>query len=175
MGQIQSGIGLISGLNIGDIVDKLMAINAQPRDALSTRNDDLQKQKDAVTELEAILYSVKYISDNLGKADVFGKTIATSSNTGIISVQTTGTPAVGSYQYTALMKAQNQQLLSSGFESESDAIGAGKISFRFGNDVEHSLNLGDINGGAGFTPGKISSPSQRRQGPDRSIRGPDAE
>ncbi len=109
-----------------------------------------KNSRTANTELMALLYAVKYISDNLGKDDVFGKTTATSSNSSIISVQSTGTPAVGTYQYTALKKAQNQQLLSSGFESDGDAIGAGKISFRFGNNVEHALNLSDINGGAGL-------------------------
>ncbi len=155
MAQISSTTGLISGINISDLVSKLMAISQKPRNALSSRNDDLTKQQTANTELAALLYSVKYISDNLGKAEVYGKTDVTSSNSSVISVKSTGTPAVGSYVYTALRKAQNQQLLSSGFESASDAIGTGKITFRFGNDVEHAINLSDLGGGAGFSAGKI--------------------
>ena len=150
MGQIQTGVGLISGLNISDIVDKLMAINAQPRDALTTRNTDLQNQQAANTELMALLYAVKYISDNLGKDDVFGSTSVTSSDSSVISVQSTGTPAVGDYLFIALQKAQSEQLISSGFESAGDALGAGKITFRFGNDVEHLLISMILTAGAVF-------------------------
>jgi len=43
MGRIQSDVGLITGINITDTVNKLMAINGQPRDRLVTRTDALKK------------------------------------------------------------------------------------------------------------------------------------
>ena len=42
MGQIQTSMGLITGIPILDTVDKLMAISARPRDLITARNDDLQ-------------------------------------------------------------------------------------------------------------------------------------
>ncbi|MGW8257084.1 MAG: flagellar filament capping protein FliD [Thermoguttaceae bacterium] len=155
MGTIQSGVGLISGLNIGDIVDQLMAISAKPRDALKTRNDNFKKIQTALKELAAQLYSVKYLSDNLGKDGLYSKVTATSSDTSILTVQTTGTPAVGTHVYTPLQKAQHQQLLSGGLYSSDDLLGDGKISFRFGDTVQHTTDLISLNGGDGFTRGKI--------------------
>jgi flagellar hook-associated protein 2 len=155
MGQIQSSIGLISGINYSDIVDQLMALQAKPRDALQTKNDDLKKKQTAITELEAMLYALKYLSDNLGKDAIYSKTDVTSNNAGLISVKSTGTPALGRYVFTPLRMAQNQHLLSSGFRSAADKIGVGKISLRFGKDLGDSLDLGTLNGGEGFSRGKI--------------------
>jgi flagellar capping protein FliD len=55
LGTITSGTGLISGLNINDIVSKLMAIEQKPRDLLKTRTDALSQQQVALTEMTGLL------------------------------------------------------------------------------------------------------------------------
>ena len=103
----------------------------------------------------ANLTAIKGATDALGKTSLFDTTTATSSNTNVLSVATTGTPAAGTYQYTALSKAQAQQVISSGYESNTAAIGSGTLTLRFGNSVDTGMSLDNVNGGAGFTPGSI--------------------
>ncbi len=47
MGQIQSSVGLISGINIDETVAKLVAVSARPRDRLVNRNTALASQQTA--------------------------------------------------------------------------------------------------------------------------------
>jgi len=155
MGRIQSNIGLITGMPIGDTVESLMAIAARPRDMLQQRTDVLQQERYAVTELAALLLSVKYVSDNLGKGDLYDRREAVSSNPSTLEAVLTGNPAKGTYQFTPLRTVQNQQLLSSGFETDSSPIGSGKLTFRFGADVRRSAPLELYGGGAGVVRGKI--------------------
>jgi flagellar hook-associated protein 2 len=155
MGIISASTGLNSGIDIAGTVSKLMAISSKPRDALTSQNTDLTNQQTAVTTLSALLLSVQYITTNLGKASVFSSQTATSSNSSALSATVTGTPAVGTYQYTPLQTAQSQQFLSSGLQSATSALGGGKFTFRYGNTVNQGVSLSNINGGKGFTPGSI--------------------
>jgi flagellar hook-associated protein 2 len=155
MGRIQSNVGLITGIDIGGTVDKLMQVASQPRDTLSTRNDGLKSQQAAVTELSALLLAVRYMTDNLGKEAVFDKQEATSSNDAALSASVTGQPAAGLYQFIPVRTAQRQQLLASGVRSDTDPMGGGRLTFRFGDHVERGTRLDVLNGGAGIVRGKI--------------------
>ncbi len=66
MGQIQSSVGLISGIGIEDTINKLLEVSARPRDRLVQRNKELQSQQAAITELLALAIGVQISSDRLG-------------------------------------------------------------------------------------------------------------
>ncbi|NLX99772.1 MAG: flagellar filament capping protein FliD [Rhodopirellula sp.] len=155
MGRIQTNIGLITGMAIGDTVDQLMALAAAPRDQLAARTSLLEKEQVAVTELSAMLLAVQYVTDNLGKADLFERSQATSGAPDFLAATVTGKPANGLYQFTPLRTVQSQQLLSSGIRSDSEPIGAGTLRFRFGSNVQRSATLDLIGGGEGIARGKI--------------------
>ncbi len=155
MGTISASTGLNSGIDIVGTVSKLMAIASKPRDALTSQNTDLTNQQTAVTTLSALLLSVQYITKNLDKMSVYSSQNATSSNSSVLSATVTGTPTAGTYQYTPLQTAQSQQFLSSGFQSATTALGGGSFTFRFGNAVDQGVALSNLDGGKGFTPGKI--------------------
>ena len=155
MGRIQSNIGLITGLPIGDTVDSLMAFAAKPRDMLVERTENLQNEQIAVTELSALLLSVQYVSGNLGKPEVYDQRQVSSSNENLLTATTTGNPANGNYQFTPLRMSQHHQLLSSGFKSDSDPIGEGSFTFRYGAHVQRNSPLELLGGGAGVTRGRM--------------------
>ncbi len=155
LGTIQTNIGLITGRAIGEIVDSLMELASRPRDLLISRTNELQSKQSAVTALTASLVSVQYVVKNLGKADIFNQRKAESSNSATLAVTTTGTPPLGTYKFTPLRTVQNHQLLSSGFKSDTDPLGGGKLTFRFGDHVQHTASLGLFDGGEGVTRGKI--------------------
>src|SRR3954465_10800700 len=83
MGRIQSSVGLVTGIPIQDTVDKLMAIQAQPRDTLTARQKDLQAQQAAVTQLTALTLGVQIVAKRLAKSDLFAGLQTTSSNTAV--------------------------------------------------------------------------------------------
>ncbi|MBN2476188.1 MAG: flagellar filament capping protein FliD [Pirellulales bacterium] len=157
MGRIQSNIGIITGVPIGDTVDALMALAAKPRDLLLERTENLQTEQLAVTELSALLLTVRYVTDNLGKEDLYDKRAVTSSNPSVLSASVVagGQPPMGAYQFTPLQTVQSQQLLSSGFESDTNPLGGGKLTFRFGRDVEDGASLDLFDAGNGVVRGRI--------------------
>ncbi|MBN2296430.1 MAG: flagellar filament capping protein FliD [Pirellulales bacterium] len=155
MAQIQSNIGIITGMAIGDTVDALIALAAKPRDMLSERTQTLAEEQIAVTELSAYLYSVKLISDNLGKKDLFDAREATSSNENVIAASVSGQPPEGVYHFTSVRAVQNHQFLSGGVTSDSEPLGGGTMSFRFGENIERSVSLDNFGGGAGVRRGQI--------------------
>jgi len=155
MGRIQTNIGLITGIPIGETIDQLMQLAAKPRDLLTERTDDLTAERVAITDLTATLVSVKFASDNLGKTDLYDRRKVTSSDASVLTASSSGTPPKGTYQFTPLRTVQSQQLLSSGFKSDTEAIGGGQITFRFGDHVRRSTPLEFFGGGAGVQRGII--------------------
>jgi len=155
MGRIQTNIGLVTGIPIGDTVDQLMALAAKPRDMLEDRTGALEQEQIAVTELSALLMSVQYVSQNLGKPDIFNQRRVSSSNENLLLATMTSNPPNGTYQFTPMRTSQHQQMLSSGFKSDSDPIGEGTFSFRYGAHVQRNSPLELLGGGAGITRGRI--------------------
>ena len=155
MGRIQSNIGLITGMPIGDIVAQLMALAGTPRDMLVNRTTLLQAEEVAVSELTASLYSVKFTTDNLGRSKLFHEREATSSNPDVLSALVYGTPPSGTFQFTPLRTVQSQQMLSSAFRSDTDSLGSGRMTFRFGSHIQRTAMLQEFNSGEGIVRGMI--------------------
>lgn len=155
LGTVTSSTGLFSGIDYQSMIEKLLEISAKPRDLLTTRTNTLQSESAAITKVMANLLSVQYMTDNLGKDGLFASRAATSSDASVLNATVSGSPALGSYQFTCVRTAQTQQVTSSGYASSSTTIGAGTFSFRYGDDLATTQSLGVLNGGDGFTRGKI--------------------
>lgn len=155
MGRIQSSIGLISGVPIGDTVDKLMKLESRPRDNLDAATKKIDQERAAITELSALVIATQYVVKNLAKPAVYHKRIATGSNDAALTATVTGTPPIGSYVFTPVHTVQSEQWLAAGVESDTAALGGGTIKFRFGSDLSRSTPLDQLRGGAGFERGVI--------------------
>ncbi len=155
MGRIQTNTGLITGVPIKDTVDQLMELSAVNRDRLTQRTETLREEQMAVGMLGSLIYATKASVNSLGKESTYQQLKATSSNPDALSATLKGKPAKGTYEFTPLQMAQSQKLLSSGFKSASDPMGTGVVSVRFGDHVERAASLSLINGGTGFSRGRI--------------------
>ena len=153
MGRIQSDVGLVTGINITETVDKLMAINSQPRDRLVTRTDNLKKSQVAYTELTALVIGVQLATTQLGKSDNFSTLKVTSSKTDVITASASGTPAAGKTRVTSVRLAQSQQLTSSAIASKTAPIGEGSLTIRTGGFIDRTASLDELNGGTGIERG----------------------
>jgi flagellar hook-associated protein 2 len=155
MGRITSSVGLATGFPIQETVDKLIALQARRRDLLVNQNKKIDGQRTAITTLTAQLVAIQIQIKRLASPSVFTQRTVTSSNADLLDATSTGSPQIGQYQFTPLQTAQAQQLQSSRFTSATQPLGAGAFTFRFGGFLDTGLGLDVLNGGDGFTPGKI--------------------
>jgi flagellar hook-associated protein 2 len=155
MGRIQSSTGLVTGIDIQGTVDKLMQIEAAPRDALTARQTDLKTQQTAVTDLTALGVGVQLAIERLKKPDLFAATNVTSSNPDVLTAKSSSGLTPGQYQFVPARIAQADHALSSGVAATDQALGGGTFTFRFGGQIDTAVNLGDLNGGAGVARGQI--------------------
>ncbi|MGI8978885.1 MAG: flagellar filament capping protein FliD [Pirellulaceae bacterium] len=155
MGRIQSDIGLITGINIKDTVDKLIALQGRTRDLATERQAFLKSQQTAVTELLALTIGVQIAGKKFKDASLYTKKDVTSSNAAFITAAATGAVAAGTYQFVPVRKASTSHLLAGGVASRDAPLGVGTFSFRQGPGVDQAADLSEVNGGSGIAPGKI--------------------
>ena len=156
MAGLQTSVGLISGINIKEVVDQLIAIDAIPRDNLKARQEKLQKQQAAYVQLTQLFNTTTYMMRNLSKVELFDRRDVKSSNESVLKAIRTSNPQPGNYVFTPLKLAQAQTTISSGVASDSTPLGKeGEITIKFGRDLTTHYSMADINGGAGFDRGYI--------------------
>jgi flagellar hook-associated protein 2 len=155
MGQIQSSVGLVTGVPIQDTVDKLMSLNSLPRNRLANRTKTLSAEQAAVTTLTSLVIGVQLTTDRLGQASLYSATSVSSTKTDLLSATSSGSPAVGSYSFIPVRQAQSQQLTSSLFASADQTLATGKLTIQAGGFLDNSLSLDQLNGGTGVARGFI--------------------
>ncbi len=126
---------------------------------MQTQDTTYQNQVTAITQLQALLSSLEVSTNALGQASLYSQTNITSSNPSALTATTnpnsTAAPALGNFQYTPIQQAQAQQLQSTALASDSTALGAGSLSFRYGPPIDQPVSVDLLNGGQGISPGQI--------------------
>lgn len=157
MGRITSGVGLISGLNITEIVDQLIDVASVPRDTLESRTTELQNQQLAIGSLSAKLLSIQFNLGKLTSNSLYVSKKSTSSDSTVLTSNiTSAANAVNStYSFTPVRTATAQQLVSQRFASKDSQFGAQSLSFRTGGFVDKGISLEQLNNGLGVRLGEI--------------------
>jgi flagellar hook-associated protein 2 len=156
-GTISLGTGLISGLPISDLVSKLIAIDAQPRDNLQNQVTTLGNVKTAWQGLQAQLQALETAASSFSLPSTFQAATATSSNPTVLGATAANGAASGSYLFTPVQLATASQLISSGWaNSDSTAVGAGTVSIDLGHgQLNPPTALSQLNGGGGVARGQV--------------------
>lgn len=157
MGQITTGVGLISGINTAQLIDQLLAIEARPKTLLQQRNTVLQSQQVAYQEINAKLLALKLDSAAFSDSKLFQATTANSSNPSLVTATTSASAAPGSYNFTVGRLVNTQQIITAGYaDAAATPIGAGTLTFEFGDaKLSTDTRLSQLNGGQGVSRGKI--------------------
>src|SRR5689334_18609674 len=155
MGQVTSGIGLVSGINSKDIIDQLMALESKPKDLIQARIDSTNNQKVAYTDLQTRLTTMRISASSFKKPSFFEASVANSSDENTLTATATNGAAVGSFQFQVARLVTTQQSVSRGFVDFADAkVGAGTITVEEGGgDLSRETLLSELNGGAGVRRG----------------------
>ena len=157
MGRITTSVGLISGLNISEIVDQLVGIAAIPRDTIAARNKDMQSQQTAIGALSAKLLGMQFDLGKLAGKSLYAAKKATSSDATVLSatISSASQAVKSNYSFTPVRTASAQQLVSQRFTSADSTFGAQSISFRTGGAVNKGISLEDLNSGLGVRLGEV--------------------
>ena len=157
MGTVTSGIGLISGINTAQLINSLIAIDAQPVNDLQNQITVYQSEQAAYQAISASLLAVKSSADTFAQPNTFTATTATSSNPTALTVSSTNAATPGTYTFNVAQVATSQQIVTRGFADESStAVGAGTLTIESAAArLDSTTALAQLNGGAGITRGAI--------------------
>ncbi len=159
MGQITTGVGLISGLDITSIVDQLIAIDARPRDLVEQRNAVIQSQQVAFQDINARLLALQGSADAISGSTSFSGTTSSSSDESVVSISSGVGATPGTYRFTVGRLVAAQQSITRGFQDASIAAVApdgGTLTFDRGEArLDSETRLANLNGGAGINRGFI--------------------
>lgn len=126
-----SGIG--SGLDIGGLVQQLVAAEAEPKNArLNSREISLGSELSAFGTLKSALSAFQSSVSKLESATTFQVFNATSSNEDVFTAATDDTAGAGSYSIEVLQLAQAEKLRSVDFTASSDVVGTGTLDISLG-------------------------------------------
>lgn len=158
MSGITSSVGLISGIDTGNLINQLLQIEARPRALAQQRLVQLQTQQAAYLDINTRLSSLQTSSANFRVDKVFSTSKATSSDEEVLSATATTSAQPASYRFLVDRLVTTQQLLSKGFaDRNSSPLGA--TSFTFESDkarLDTDVGLADLNGGAGVRRGTFN-------------------
>jgi flagellar hook-associated protein 2 len=157
MGTITSGVGLISGINTGQLINSLIAIDAQPVNDLQNQIALYQSEEAAYQAISANLLAAKQSADTFSQPGTFTATKATSSNTTALTVSSTNSATPGTYTFNVAQVATSQQLITRGFADQSTTpVGAGTLTLESAAArLDSTTALAQLNGGAGISRGAI--------------------
>lgn len=157
MSGISSGVGIISGINTGQLIDQLLSIEGRPKALAQQRVLGLQKQQAAYLDLSGKLGALKTAAQAFRLNKLFQSVTASSTNADVLSASATVGASQGSYTFVVDRSATSQQLLSRAFSDRAvSALGLTSLvvepdKARLDSDTE----LSQLNGGNGISRGKV--------------------
>jgi flagellar hook-associated protein 2 len=156
MSGVSSGVGYFSGINSGQIIEQLLAIDARPKVLAQQRILQLQQQQAAYLDLNSKVQALKTAAGAFRLNNVFTTNAATSSAPDVLSATASTGAIPGSYQFVVDRLVSSQQSLTRGFTSATAGLSAGSFSFESADArLDRDTALSDLNGGHGIQRGRI--------------------
>ncbi len=156
MGNIFSGVGLVSGLNITDIVDRLVSIEARPRDLIAQRMRNIDAQRTAYMEVSARLSAILARIEPLTRPGTFRAAVAASSRPEVLTASAGDGAVPGTHTFRVRALAATHQVVSRGFASRNSPIGPGSVTIESAHArVDRPTRLDELNGFSGVQRGQF--------------------
>ncbi len=156
IGSIRFEKGIVSGIDYGSIILKLLENLQQPVINLQEEIAILNQKQLALSEIESSFLSLQFSASSISKASFFNKTKVSSSNESLLTASGTNVSSLGAFTFTVPKLAKTHQVISSSFNSLESTFGSGSIFVEMGNNaIQRSASIFNINGGVGFERGYI--------------------
>ncbi len=130
MGISSPGIG--SGLDVGSLVSKLMALEQKPLTTLQSRATQVQNEISAFGKISSQLDTLRSVASDLAKPASWGARAATLSDPRLATVTATSAAAAGQYSLEVTNLASAHRLASSPYLAATDAVGTGTLTIDVG-------------------------------------------
>ncbi len=128
-----TSLGVGSGLDLQGLLTGLMdAERSQLEAPLNRREDELQAQLTAYGSLKGALSSFQTALSGLHQATTFQKSTTSVSDSSVFTATATGSLSSADYGIEVTDIATSHKLASGQFASNTDAVGTGELTFRFG-------------------------------------------
>jgi len=127
-----SSLGVGSGLDAESIVTKLVALEKQPADVLTTKNSKLQTQVSTWGKIQSNFSALQDAAGKLMDSNFWSATTAKSSDDTAVSVTTGSSAAAGSYAVSVTQLAASQSVASSAFATNASTVGEGTLRIELG-------------------------------------------
>lgn len=128
-----SSAGIGSGLNVEDLVSKLVAAERTPITQLSTRTDGLKTELSTFGKVQSALATLRDAASKLSTPSAWAGTLATSNNPTAVSVSAGSGAAIGSVAVSVSKLAQSQTLVSgTPYASSTTTVGQGSLTITLG-------------------------------------------
>jgi flagellar hook-associated protein 2 len=158
MSQISSSIGLVSGINYGQLISEMMSLDSEPIQVLQTRIQSVNAQQSAYSDLQTQLTSLQSIVQLLAEPSTIQNSTANSSNTSALTATVAAGTTPGTYQFQVARLVSTQQMISSGFsDSSTSTVGAGTQTLTAGTGaLTGNTQLYQLNGANGVGAGSFT-------------------
>ena len=155
MGQITSGIGLVSGINTASIINSLIAIESAPVTKLQSRIATNTAQKGAYSALLTQINSLSTVGTTLTNPSAFQAATTASSDATVLTASAANGAATGTYQLQVAQLVSSQQAVTGGYaDSNQTKLKAGTITIsQGGGELSSKTSLAQLNGGKGVQRG----------------------
>lgn len=128
-----SSLGVGSGLDAESIVTKLVALEKQPADTLTTKNTKLQTQVSTWGKIQSNFSALQDAASKLMDNSFWSATTAKSSDDTAVSVTTSSGAAAGNYAVSVTQLAAAQSVASSAFTASTTPVGEGTLRIELGS------------------------------------------
>ena len=132
-----SGIG--SGLDVNSIITQLMSLESRPLTRLQQTASTTQTQLSTYGALKSRIAALGDAAEKLAAATSWNKTRASSSDTGALTVTSTGTATPVRLQVEVSQLAQAQSVATTRLPSSGATVGTGTLMIEFGSWNEDFL------------------------------------
>ncbi len=158
MSGISSGVGLVTGLPIQDLVDSLVQAQRGPIIQLQNRLGTLTGRRTALLQISAQILSLRNLATKFVDADFFNTAAVASSNESSILATADGSALPGQYTFQVRGLATAHQMLTAGFATtNATPVGAGTLTIESAEGLlNRSTSLSALHGGAGVQLGRIT-------------------
>jgi len=115
--------GLISGLNISDILQQIGEVRRRPIQVLQQHQQELQDTLSLYQTLETKVLSLQTAVQDIATSGTFQARTATSSDSTALTVSADAGAALGTYNITINQLAQAHKISSTSFTASNEALG----------------------------------------------------
>jgi len=126
--------GLATGINTTDTVDKLIEVESRPKILKEAEKVRLENQLSTWQNINTNLLDLREKAQTLWKSSTWNTVSASSSDTSVLTADTTSSAKTGSYTIEVVNLAQNHQVASQSYASDISTVGTGTLDIDVGSE-----------------------------------------